>query len=385
MSWLIPLVSVAVLGSPPDRRTPSFRVEVDPSPPHCVRLYGLSRASLAAVRQQAWGTEKWQAVFRVEIAVDGLADQKLPPVAGRYVVDTYYVRFEPRFALQSGQKYRVRVWPHEFPAAEPNAPNAWEQLFLVPQSASDTPAARVVAIYPTSDTLPENQLKFYIYFSQPMRRGEAYRHIQLIDDHGEVVPYPFLELPEELWDPSQQRFTLLLDPGRIKRGLKPREQFGPVLEAGRRYRLVIDAGWSDALGRPLAETASKSFRVTQPDDQQPQWETWKLQLPRAGSREPLVVQFDEMLDHGLLQRMIWVVDAQGNPLAGSGEAIQKETAWRFVPEAPWQPGEYRLCVDTRLEDLAGNNLVRPFEVDLFEQVEARAGADVRVRPFHVAP
>ena len=34
----------------------------------------------------------------------------------------------------------------------------------------------------------------------------------------------------------------------------------------------------------------------------------------------------------------------------------------FVPERPW-PGEARLRVDPALEDLAGNNLARPFDSD----------------------
>ena len=38
---------------------------------------------------------------------------------------------------------------------------------------------------------------------------------------GQAVADPFLELDEELWSTDGRRFTLLFDPGRIKRGLKP--------------------------------------------------------------------------------------------------------------------------------------------------------------------
>ena len=71
-----------------------------------------------------------------------------------------------------------------------------------------------------------------------MSRGEAYRHIRLLDATGKPVAAPFLELDEELWSDDGKRFTLLFDPGRIKRGLKPREELGPVLEAGKSYELV---------------------------------------------------------------------------------------------------------------------------------------------------
>ena len=39
-------------------------------------------------------------------------------------------------------------------------------------------ATRIEHIYPSTDTLPANTLKLYIYFSAPMRRGEAWQHIQ---------------------------------------------------------------------------------------------------------------------------------------------------------------------------------------------------------------
>ena len=42
--------------------------------------------------------------------------------------------------------------------------------------------------------------------------------------------------------------------------------------------------------------------------------------------------------------------------------------WSFVPEKPWAAGRYSLVIDTTLEDLAGNSIGRPFEVDLFNPV-----------------
>ena len=40
-----------------------------------------------------------------------------------------------------------------------------------------------------------------------------------------------------------------------------------------------------------------------------------------------------------------------------------ETRWSLTPEAPWKAGEYCLMIGTELEDLAGNAINRPFEVD----------------------
>ena len=44
------------------------------------------------------------------------------------------------------------------------------------------------------------------------------------------------------------RLTLLLDPGRIKRGVRPLEEIGGALQVGRTYTLVIDDAWPDAKG-----------------------------------------------------------------------------------------------------------------------------------------
>ena len=45
--------------------------------------------------------------------------------------------------------------------------------------------------------------------------------------------------------------------------------------------------------------------------------------------------------------------------------------WRFTPDEPWAAGRFNLAAAVYLEDLAGNSLERPFEVDIFEKVEDR--------------
>src|SRR5206468_7419721 len=100
-------------------------------------------------------------------------------------------------------------------------------------------------------------LKLYIYFSTPMRKGESWRHIRLLREDGTPEPYPFLELDQELWDRDQLRFTVLFDPGRIKRGLASLAEARPALVEGRRYTLAIDRQWLDGRGEPLEEEFSK--------------------------------------------------------------------------------------------------------------------------------
>ena len=55
----------------------------------------------------------------------------------------------------------------------------------------------------------------------------------------------WIGINQELWDPGMQRLTLLLDPGRIKRGVGPNLEAGLALERGE-----VDVG-SDPLYPPL--------------------------------------------------------------------------------------------------------------------------------------
>ena len=47
------------------------------------------------------------------------------------------------------------------------------------------------------------------------------------------------------------------------------------------------------------------------------------------------------------------------------------------------PGDYRLLVDTRLEDLAGNRIGQPFDIDVFERVTGRIPTATVALPFRV--
>ena len=48
-------------------------------------------------------------------------------------------------------------------------------------------------------------------------------------------------------------------------------------------------------------------------------------------------------------------------------------------------GSYQLRIRSTLEDLAGNGIDKPFEVDLFEQVRSRVDSKVLSREFTVSP
>jgi hypothetical protein len=72
-------------------------------------------------------------------------------------------------------------------------------------------------------------------------------------------------------------------------------------------------------------------------------------------------------------------------VAGSLSVADEETTWRFTPDAPWRGGSYRLVVGTDLEDVAGNSVARPFEVDAFGPISRQVGGETVALPFEVAP
>ncbi len=55
-----------------------------------------------------------------------------------------------------------------------------------------------------------------------------------------------------------------------------------------------------------------------------------------------------------------------------------------MPQAPWAVGGYELRVATELEDVAGNNLHRLFDVDLSRTTAAGDGPAPRVRAFTIS-
>ena len=304
------------------------------------------------------------------------AAEDWPLVSGSCRLDDGVLHFVPDFPLEPGLSYSV--------AFQAPGGSEWQETFRVPD-VDRAPRTRVERVYPTVDVLPSNQLKFYLVFSEPMSQGIAYENIRLLDADGQPIEDAFLELGEELWDPTGTRFTLLFDPGRVKRELRPREELGAPLIAGREYRLVIDPGWLDARGAPLVEGHAKSFRAGAADRRLPDPARWLVERPRVGTRDALAVRFEEPLDFALLNRVVWVEDADGRSLPGRVQVVPGETGWLFHPQKRWRVGTYEVRFQTLLEDLAGNSVARPFEVDIVRPMERAADGGVRSLTFRIGP
>ncbi|HUS33928.1 MAG TPA: Ig-like domain-containing protein [Verrucomicrobiae bacterium] len=298
-----------------------------------------------------------------------LVDANLPAMAGEVGFKDGVLIFTPRFPLQPGVKYRAVVRPQGDKAL------SFTHQFEAPELIAST---IVAATYPAVDSLPENVLKFYIVFSAPMSGGHIYDYIHLRNAAGKDVQLPFLEIDEELWDPTMTRLTLFLDPGRIKRGVKPLEEIGPALEIEKSYTLWIARDWKDAKGAPLKTGFEKSFKVVAPDREPPNPLRWKITAPKSKTRDALIVAFDEPLDHALAQRVLRIADSKGALVQGTVKLDRLDQSWTFVPHERWAAGTHKLIVPTIIEDLAGNNIGKPFDVDLQERPRPMTNEVVRV-------
>ena len=249
--------SVRWVSSAPEARTATVQVS------------GLSIVTLKDLQNPGWSLADWKRVLAVYAEQgDSATASDLPPMLGTYRIQSGLLSFEPQFPLDPGVSYRAEFHPDQLPGAQSTKETRLVAVFKLP-AMPQGPRTVVQQIFPSSLTLPENLLKFYVHFSAPMSRGRIYEHIHLRNDAGKEIELPFLEIDEELWDPTMTRLTLFIDPGRIKRGVLPLEEIGPALETGKSYSLVIDSDWKDGAGKPLQAGFEKRFRVAAPDRDPP--------------------------------------------------------------------------------------------------------------------
>lgn len=277
---------------------------------------------------------------------------EMPAVAGIHSLDETGLHLHPLFPFVPGLRYTARLALGQGPPLL--------HVFEVPPLDGAPP--RVVAVFPSGDRLPENTLRLYVHFSQPMEARSAQRHVRLLDDVGGEVPLAFVEFEHGLWDPRQTRLTLLFHPGRIKRGVAPGERLGLPLHAGHAYRLVVDATLRDNAGRALGRDFEHRFRAVGADREAPKRDRLRIHAPAAAT-VPLVVDLPEPLDEALQHRWLWVEDAMGRDVAGAVSIDGAEQRWSFLPRAGWSPGGYALFVHPALEDRAGNRFDRLFDRD----------------------
>lgn len=355
-----------------------------PGGPFSVALVADATTQQPVVRVTGWSSAELRTLQdRPLSAADGLVRVSVATapdiaMAGTYRVTTDAVEVVPKFPLDPGREYLVRIDGTKL--AAPRTDGITDARVTVPAVAGK-PATHVTAIYPSSSTWPENILRFYLHFSAPMSGTSAIGHVQLVDAKGAEIQEALLEVDVDLWNTDYTRRTVFFDPGRVKRGIRPNRELGRALTAGGKYGIVVKTTWRDAKGQPLSQEFRHTF-VAGPAIEAPvDPAAWSISSPAKGTREPVVVRFPWALDEGLLQRAIGVGDAGGQPLKGTVTIGPDQTSWTFTPESPWRAAPHLLLVLTLLEDPAGNKVGQAFEFEMFKAPQT-AEPERQTLPFH---
>jgi hypothetical protein len=271
------------------------------------------------------------------------------PLFGSITREEKAVRFVPSLPLVAGETYRI-----EFQTAD----GRWHrEPWRFDPLKTEVPA---VGLAPTPAVLPANALKVYLHFTQPMEQGVFLERIFLHRQDGGVVAGAFRET--ELWSPDGRRLTLWFHPGRQKTGVNLNRDEGPVLREGEQCSLRVAGDWRSTAGVALGKDVTFDVTAGAADHGCPDPLSWTVMAPKAGSRDILSVRFDEPLDSAMLLSAL-EVSLGGKPVEGQVKAAADARSWIFTPAQAWQAGEHTIHIDPLLEDLAGNNLQHPFEVD----------------------
>lgn len=221
--------------------------------------------------------------------------------------------------------------------------------------------AAIKNIFPTTDSIPVNILRFYIEFSEPIREENALSHIRLLDNNGNDLSLVFFDNNYELWNTDRTKLTLILDPGRVKSGLKANEALGRIFKQATQYYILVDSLFTTMIGKHLNKKFIKTFIAVKEDTISPGTENWEIEIPRANTRLPFTIKFNEPIDHISALSYLIIKNSKGKKINGNIVIKNNETIWEFIPASKWQKGEYQLLINGRLEDIAANNLNGPFD------------------------
>ena len=297
--------------------------------------------------------------------------EMVTPILGTLTNENASMVFRPVLPFSAKQQYEIR-----------NKTKVLSTFAVDDLITAKTP--ELLAIYPSKDTVPENLLKVYLQFSQPMQEvGESLSFITVTDMTTSKEVSVFLELESELWNKSHDRLTLWLDPGRIKTDLIPNKNLGPPLLEGHNYAIHISSQWKSAKGIPLDQEYKKELYITTKDDKKPVPEHWNITPPTATTKAPLRIDFGESMDAILALETITLLNDKEQRVAGTLKLSPKEEAVMFTPVKPWKKGSYTILIASKLEDLSGNNLSRLFDTDLHQKQTSETNSSFKSINFKV--
>ena len=236
----------------------------------------------------------------------------------------------------------------------------------------------VKAVFPSSDTLPENLLRFYVLFSKPMKAINNLENIKLLDENGNEIRGAIFNNVYELWDRDQKQLTLILDPARVKTGLITHESMGRALKPYESFKLVIETA-EDIHGTEINHPFVKEFFVSKADTIIPNYINWKITSPLSSTTSPLIIDFPQPLDRQSLLTRLSLLDENHQLISGRIELQKDEKRWTMTPSENWTKGIYSIVVNSRLEDPAGNNMNGKFDHEIGSLINADEGEIKTIR------
>lgn len=274
----------------------------------------------------------------------------------------------PGQRLGPGLEFEFRIY---------NTTDTFRQRFKTPETKQAEGWASVQSISPESDSIPANILLFHIYFDQEMEENpSAYRFVNLVDENGKTSQFVWRE--KAGWSDNGRQLTLMIHPGRIKRGIEYAEEHGAVFVPGKTYSLVLDSGLRSKSGQALG-ISRKTYFIT-PEDREIPVLKGLVKSPTAGTHEPIVVRFSESMDRGTLEPGIRIFNTQGQLVQGT--VIRGNMSlWQFKPTDPWPDEEIVIELNDYCTDLSGNHLHRKFEVTRIDEIRHDGKETIRFKPL----
>lgn len=321
-----------------------------------VTISGLGK-EIEQFRTTTFSNKEWAQFYTVKV------EGATRPMLGSYEVTDTDLIFKPRFLPDPQVSYEVNFSSDAVRKFVTDFSLDVESSWVIRFERAAAHSAEVLGIFPQSDVLPANILRLYVEFSEPMSFENPHAFILIEDQDGRPVMGPFVEIEEGLWNANRTRLTLLLHPGRIKRGVGPNMTQGEIFKQNQKYSLKISSAWNAGTGDGLKESFTKTFVIAEAMRTIIDIESWKIDTPIAGTNQPLVVQTNRLLDKALAERMIFVIGSDGNLVKGKFEYDGSESSLSFNARRLWRAGAYQLKINPKLEDVCGNTPVNVFDLE----------------------
>ncbi len=259
---------------------------------------------------------------------------------------------EPKINLAFGTKYKVVVNGLGKP---------YSKVFTTPEVIKVDRELTMEFVFPLAikDTVPANNMLYYISFNTPMQQDQlAYQHIELIDDKGKVIDRPWRE--RTFWMDEGKMMTVMVHPAKLKRGIM--ERVGVAIEENRSYTIRIGDGIRDIYNRTVNGNREVKLHAITRDTLMPKLLDVNA-TPVARSFSDIKIRFSEMMDYGSVLSYVRIKGEDDKLVPVKVSYVDKSKEWILRPEKEWKPGVYRLEFVNALMDVAGNQLNRPFETE----------------------